>query len=390
MKKKILLLEADYTQALPTVKSLSKRGYIVDGIFSSKYSYGYGSKYFRKKFLFKDVTSFNRYKDYILEILQSAKYDAVIPMNDESAIVLSKYMDLFIRYTNYDLPAWKDFERGYDKHKLMEECKIGGFPHPKTIAINGNNIHQADLSSLKFPLLIKPNYSSGARGITFINSIQELYDKYKDVYEKYGECHLQEFIPSGGAQVEVQLYIDTNGDLIQSSVIHKFRWYPNNGGSSCCNKSVDNDRIVTILYSLLKQIGWVGLADFDTIEDPRTGELLIMELNPRLPACIKTAYASGIDWADTIVSQYLNQPHQAYSRQREVFLRHLGFEVLWLMNNKSMFGSKPNWFNFFGKNIFYQDMNGWGDIKPFLYGTYGNIKKQMSKEFRESKKGVTK
>lgn len=390
MQQKVLLLEADYTQALPTVKSLSEKGYIIDGIFSSKYSYGYGSKFFRNKYLFKDTGSFDKYRDHILEILKSEKYDAVIPMNDESAIVLSKYMDQFIRYTNYDLPQWKDFERGYDKHKLMEECKSGGFPHPKTITINGADISQVDISSLKFPILIKPNYSSGARGITFIHSPQELYDKFKSVFDKYGECHIQEFIPSGGAQVEVQLYIDKNGDLVQSSVIHKFRWYPNNGGSSCCNKSVDNERIITILHSLLKQIGWVGLADFDTIEDPRTGELLIMELNPRLPACIKTAYKSGIDWADVIVSQYLGMPHPQYRREKEVFLRHLGFEVLWLLNNKSIFGTNPNWFKFFGSNIYFQDMNGWSDIMPFVYGTYGNIKKQLSKEFRDSKKGVSK
>ena len=388
--KKILLLEADYTQSLPTVKSLVKKGYNVDGIFSSKLSYGYGSKYFKKKYLFKDTGAFELYRDFILEILKIDKYDAVIPMNDESAIVLSKYKDLFIKYTNYDLPEWKDFERGYDKHKLMEECRIGNYPHPKTITINGADIRKADISNINFPILIKPNYSSGARGITLINSPQELYEKFKNVYEKYGECHIQEFIPKGGAQVEVQLYIDKNGDLIQSSVIHKFRWYPNNGGSSCCNKSIDNDKIVKNLHGLLKQIGWVGLADFDTIEDPRTGELLIMELNPRLPACIKTAYASGIDWADTIISQYLNKPHQIYNRKRDVFLRHLGFEILWLINNKSIFGTKPNWFNFIGKNVFYQDMNGWRDPLTFIYGTYGNLKKQLSKEFRDSKKGVTK
>lgn len=390
MKQKILLLEADYTQALPTVKSLSKKGYTVDGIFSSKLSYGYGSKYFRKKFLFKETSSFDKYKECILEILKAEKYDAVVPMNDESAIVLSKYKDLFLSFTNFELPQWKDFERGYDKHKLMEECGIGGFPHPKTITIKEDHIHQVDLSSLKFPILIKPNYSSGARGITYISSPQELYEKFKGVYNKYGPCHIQEFIPPGGGQVEVQLYIDENGDLIQSSVIHKFRWYPNNGGSSCCNKSVDNNRIVTILHALLKQIGWVGLADFDTIEDPRTGELLIMELNPRLPACIKTAYSSGIDWGNIIVSQYLGIPHPEYKREREVYLRHLGFEVLWLLNNKTILGTKPNWFKFLGKNIFFQDMNGWSDLKPFFYGTYGNIKKQLSREFRNSKKGLSK
>lgn len=386
--KKILLLEGDYTQSLPTVKSLVKKGYVVDGVFTSKLSYGYGSKYFNKKYIFKETDDFEKYRDYIYDLLKKEAYVAVIPMNDESAIVLSKYRQLFAKLTKYDLPEWKDFERAYDKHKLMEECRKGGFPHPKTIVVNGGNIENIDLSDIKFPVLIKPNYSSGARGITHIKSEEELYQKFNSVYQKYGDCHIQEFIPKGGAQVEFQLYINKKGELVQSSVIYKYRWYPNNGGSSCCNRSEVNERMVQTLYSLLKQIGWIGLADFDTIEDPRTGELLVMELNPRLPACVKTAYAAGIDWADVIVSEYLDIPHQKYEYRKDVFLRHLGFEMLWFYNSDSRWHTNPNWFKFIGKNIYYQDMNGWRDIKPFLFGTYGNLKKQLSKDFRDSKKGV--
>ena len=40
--------------------------------------------------------------------------------------------------------------------------------------------------------------------------------------------------------------------------------------------------------------------DFDAIEDPDTGELLIMEINPRVPACIQMAMVSGINWAEII------------------------------------------------------------------------------------------
>ncbi len=386
--KKVLLLEADYTQSLPTVKSLHNHGYVVDGVFESKLSYGYGSKYFNKKYVFHDTSNFEGYRDFLLELLKRENYEAIIPLNDESAIVLSKYKSQFLEFTKFKLPDWENFEKGYDKHKLMQECSIGNFSHPNTVVVSGRHVTPESVASLKFPVLIKPNYSSGARGITYIRDREELSSKFAEVYDKYGECHIQEFIPSGGAQVKIQLYINELGELVQSSVIHKYRWYPNNGGSSCCNRSSENKQIVDILYRLLKQIGWVGLADFDTIEDPRTGELLIMELNPRLPACTKTAFAAGIDWADVIISEYLGLPHPHYEKTNDIFLRHLGFEMLWFANSDSRFKTNPSWFHFIGRNIYYQDMNGWSDPMPFFYGTYGNIKKQMSKEFRDSKKGV--
>lgn len=388
MGKRILLLEGDYTQSLPTAKSLHCRGYEVDGVFSDKWSYGYGSKYIKKRYLFKETANTKVYYEFILSLLINTHYDAVIPLNDESATLLSSYRAELLEYTRFMMPDAKHYAMGYDKHQLMEVCASKNIPHPKTLVLDGCHIEMNEVSRLKFPILIKPNYSSGARGITLVESVKDLEEKFSAVYSEYGECHLQEYIPQGGSQVKVQIFVNPKGELIQSSVIHKFRWYPEKGGSSCCNMSDTDDKIVEICYRLCKEINWVGLADFDTIEDPRTGELLIMELNPRLPACVKTSYASGVDWADVIVSEYLGVPHATYKTTRKVYLRHLGFEMLWFYYSKNKFSTYPSWFKFFGKNIFYQDMNGWADPMPFIRGTWGNLKKQMSPEFRKSKSGT--
>lgn len=387
-KHKILLLQADTTQSLPIAKSLAKKGYEVHAIVSSKWCYGYGSRYIKKKFIFRDYEDIEKHYQFVLSVLKSHAYDTTIPMADHGAIVLSKYKKSLLKFTHFVMPDFADFERGYDKHKLMEACQIGGYPHPRTVLVEAANVESTEAKELKYPILIKPNQSCGARGITFINSFEELIEKFPKVYSAYGACHIQEFIPAGGAQVEVQLYVDENGCLKQSSVIHKYRWYPNNGGSSCCNVSTQNEKIVNTLYNLLKSIGWVGFADFDTIEDPRTGDLLIMELNPRVPACVKSAFASGIDWADIISSEYLGKEYRHYIYNKTVYLRHLGFEILWFMKSKNKFSTKPSWFNFFGRNIYYQDMSNWSDPMPFIRGTLGNIAKQLSPSFRKAKSGM--
>ena len=255
----------------------------------------------------------------------------------------------------------------------MEICKRYGYPHPFTMIVEGKGLEQIDMECLSFPLLIKPNHTSGGRGMTLVHDKEELLEKFPLVVERYGDCHLQSYIPNGGAQVEVQLYVDENKNLVDSSVIYKYRWYPENGGSSCCAKSVRNDAIVQSLYNLLLDIGWVGFADFDTIEDPRTGELLIMELNPRLPACVKAAFDAGVNWAEIIVNGYLGLPQKKYNYKENEFLRHLGFEVLWFYYSKNRWKAKPNWFKLTGRHIHYQDMSDWTDPKPFLMGTWGNI-----------------
>jgi hypothetical protein len=124
-------------------------------------------------------------------------------------------------------------------------------------------------------------------------------------------------------------------------------------------------------------LNWVGFADFDTIEDPDTGDLLIMELNPRVPACVKCAVVSGIHWGQIIVDGYLGRPQKQYEYNTGEYLRHLGFETLWFIKSPNRFKTKPCWFKLLGKHIHYQDMSDWTDPLPFLMGTYRNIKKVL-------------
>ena len=388
MKENILILAADLEQTLPIAKSLYNKGYEIHGVFSSKYSYGYGSRYIKKRFVHENAEEIEDYYLFIKSVLLQDKYVTILPMRDSAAEVMCKYRDELLKYTTYVMPDGEGFERGFDKRRLMEVCEAKGYPHPETYLVEDGNLRSLDLDTLRYPVLIKPNHTFGARGMTLCNNRKELEEKFPLIYTQFGNCHIQTYIPEGGHQVEVQVYINENQELVQSSVIKKFRWYPNKGGSSCCNISCKNDKIVNICYEVLKCIGWVGFADFDTIEDPRTGELLIMEINPRVPACVKSAFASGIDWAEVIEGEYLKKPHRVYTMEKEVYLRFLGVEILWFLKSDNKWHANPNWFKFFGRDIFYQDMSDWSDPMAFIRGTIGNIKKQLSSEFRKSKAGV--
>jgi predicted ATP-grasp superfamily ATP-dependent carboligase len=134
----------------------------------------------------------------------------------------------------------------------------------------------------------------------------------------------------------------------------------------------------------MKSIGWTGFADFDMIKDPKDGVVKIMELNPRVPACVKSAFESGIDYGTIITEASLgNKPGKfVYSPGKK--LRHIGFECLWFLYSKNRLKSEPNWFRFFDKDLSFQDFD-WKDPLPFFFGTIGNIKQQCSSEFRKSK-----
>jgi predicted ATP-grasp superfamily ATP-dependent carboligase len=367
-------------------QALHKMGCVVHAVVDSKLSYGYGSRYIDKKYIYKEINNISLFYDYVISLLKREHYDVMIPMHDESAEMVSTYRDELLKYTHFVMPSLDVFRNGYDKQKLMKLLENKSYPHPKTVFVEQDVIDDDVLDKVDFPLLIKPNTTSGARGMARCGNVDELRQRFPLVCRQFGACHLQSIVKAGGHQVEVQLYVNGKGELVQSSVIKKFRWYPVNGGSSSCCVSEYNKKIVETCYQVLKDLGWEGFADFDTIEDPETGELLIMELNPRLPACVRAAFEGGVNWADVILNEYLGQDHKIYHQQEGKYLRFLGFEMLWFVKSRNRWGTKPNWFKFLGKDIYYQDIMS-NDMWPFVLGTIGNIKKLLSSDFRKAKAG---
>ena len=377
---KVLVLGCG-TQGLAIVKDLKLFGHEVC-IIGEKNNYADSSRYL-DIFIHTEFSPLSDdYLKLVEETIQKYRIETIIPMGDVPSEFLSINKSRLQKYVKYALPDIGIWRKAVDKSGLMKVCKEKGYPIPLTINTEEELLTMSK-ELIPFPLLIKPNITCGARGMTLVQSYNELMEKYPAVKEEYGECHFQQYVKQGGAQVECQLFIDENKKLVNSSVIYKYRWYPEKGGSSCCAVSVKNDQIIDTLYHLLIDLNWVGFADFDTIEDPETGRLLIMELNPRVPACVKCAIESGIHWGQIIIDGYLGNAQKGYSYQTGEYLRHLGFEMLWFLHSPNRFTTRPNWFEFFGKHIHYQDMSGWSDPMSFIKGTYNNVKKVLSHKEKE-------
>lgn len=386
-EKKVLILDGGAAHAMAIAECLKKSGYSVACICDDKNEYGYHSKFMDERYLGKDSHE-DDYAEWMLDFLKEHHFDVLIPTSDTSAEFMSFHKEELSALTGVLMPGKDIFKKGYDKNELMRVCKENDFPHPMTVDLSEtDNLDCEELISFPYPGLLKPNLTSGGRGMTLISSLEDLKRIYPKIRAQYGNCHLQRYIKPGGKQIKVQIMTDEKGDTAYSSVIWKQRYYPVNGGSSCCNVTIDNPEIADICGKVLKSIGWIGFADFDLIENPETGELLIMEINPRIPACVRSAFKSGLDYATMIADLTLGKPLRQYEYKPGKRLRHLGFDVLWFLKSPDRFKAKPSWFRFLGKDTYYQD---WicGDFKAFLGGTWGNFKKQMNPEFRKAKAGL--
>lgn len=293
----------------------------------------------------------------IFDIIRDGHYDVIIPMGDKNVTFLGKYKNIIAQKYNCRCacPDSETLEIVQNKHNFMKFCQNNDIPHPQTIAITDSNLKEAS-DLIGFPSLIKPDFSVGARGILKVNSLPELQEHYCDIVNRFGSCTLQEYIDNKNYYYNVMLYRTKDGKFLAHTIIKILRMYPVGGGSSSCCLSVENEELLQICKSCLDKLNWVGMADIDVLQRLDNMEYKIIEINARVPASLKAAAVSGVNFPEIIVFDALGVAISEYIYQPGKIVRYLGLDVLWFLKSRKRFCAKPSWFKFMGSDIYYQDI----------------------------------
>lgn len=318
-------------------------------------------------------------------IVAEESIDVVIPMEDEQAACLSRCKARLEGDSRVRCAVAEEtlFSLVHDKSSFMTFCQENALPHPKTVVLDEKGLGRNDLS---FPLLIKPNHAAGARGIVLVQDEKELDASLPTVVSAYGGCLLQEYISVKNYYYSVMLYRDSAGRVVNHCILKILRYYPIKGGSSCCGVTVENEGLLRVCESALDKLGWVGFADLDVLE-AGDGDYRIVELNPRLPACLRAADVSGVNFPELIVRDEMRLEVVPFDYNPGKTLRFLGLDLAWFVSSPDRLRANPSWFRFFGKDLYYQE-GGWKDAKAFLYSMMEGTRKFFSKSFRAEKSGM--
>ncbi len=361
--KSVLIIDGASRQCLPMIKGFNKLGFTVYVYCSSKLDLGYKYKYTDKRLLVSDLSNdagvtFSN----IQNILQTNSIDLVIPMNDYFATVLSKNKQELSKISNIYVNDWNVFSNAIDKLQTMKICMDNDIGCPKTAIFN--SINDFDDKDWNYPLVIKPRSSFGAKGFSTVNTREELVERFGLTEEKFGPTLVQEYIPQDGKQYQVELLIDCSGNCAFFVLMEKNRWYPINGGSSTLNTTIHDEKIKEMCLKLMKKINWRGYATLDVIEDTRTNEPKIMEINPRINGTVKICFFAGYDVADFIWRDSLEQTIECQQDYKDgLRLRYFHMDVLWFLKSKSRWKCKPSWFS--NKNTV-DEIFSWEDLRPAL------------------------
>lgn len=344
---KVLLLEGFARQSMPMMKALHQLGVHLTTYNDRRSDLGFLSRYPDRKLLeFWDRKDEKASLQALIRVLKENKFDIVIPMTDFSATLLSKHKETLSPYAAMAVNDWNIFQMAGDKLNTMKVCQARGLPCPKTLE-QAESIEDILASGLPFPFIIKPRVGYGSIGFHCIHNEAELRKIFPEAREKHGPMLVQEYIPQTGLQYKTEVFIGRDGEICSGVVFDKTRWFPIDGGSTCCSTSVTRPDILQTSCELLQAMGWRGYGDVDLIEDPRDHVAKVMEVNPRITASVKVCFASGVDFARQIVEHEMGFPISCYSEyQTGITLRYMHTDLLWFLKSPRRFQSNPSWFKF--------------------------------------------
>jgi len=346
-------METQGKAVLPVIESMARHGIRVAGGSEKRFNCGFYSRGCRERYVYPSPRYHpEAFQEWLLRFLRRRPIDMLFPNGHYGALAVSEIQDEIRRYTRLLLPDHKTFLVAYAKISTLKTALAAGVPIPDSWFPGdcpGGLAHVLDRIA-RWPVLIKPSVGVGARGITWCYSPADVRREFPRIVAEHGESYLQDFVPPGGMQYKVDMLVDENRRVLAGIVYGKTRMYPPDGGSSVLNFSAHRPDILEHARRMLCRLGWVGFCDFDFVEDPRDGQVRLMEINPRLPESFRMGTSVGIDFPKMMYDLAHGRPVEPvldYPKNR--FLRFFPGDLLWFwrVDRARRFDTWPSWFRFF-------------------------------------------
>ena len=385
-KLKILVFDADQKHSLGIVRHLGKKGYIVHALTYTKCCLSSWSKYCDKEIY---IPFHDKFDEILIDTIQLEQYDILMPVGTTSYKFCNRLRDKIISETNAKLllaPS-KSFHTAMSKELTLSLAESIGIQTPKTI-IPTTDINFAEvISELGCQVVIKARHELGINVVEYANGTDELTTKFKLLNKKYKFTEndlpiIQSFISGYGVGF-FGFFI--NGKCHQSYQHKRIREYPVTGGMSTCCELFYNEKVEQNSLKLLEYLNWTGVAMVEYKID-KSGDPILMEINPKFWGSHDLALACGIDFPQKIID-YLRGDYE----QNKNYLSSGTKRFHWpLHGDVQHIMSKPsNIFNFV-KDLFDKNVENNIHLREDFWGTVGIAINLIQKLFRKLNKTVMK
>lgn len=212
--------------------------------------------------------------DEINRIVELYKIDFIIPAHDSAVLKMAEYQSLIkAAIITSCAETCKVCRSKGTTYEIFEKL----IPTPKVYAIN---------EQMNFPVFLKPDVGQGTKGTYKVNSKEEV-----DFYFKKDPTLLAlEYLP--GKEYTVDCFTDKNRKLLFAEGRERIRI---NNGISVNSKQTNNPKFQKIAEIINQTLSFQGVW-FYQVKERADGELVLMEIAPRIAGTMALFRAVGINF----------------------------------------------------------------------------------------------
>src|SRR5512136_1995292 len=241
-----------------------------------------------------DVTYIEPLNEYALtEIIKKERPDALLPnlggqtgLNLSSILakkgVLEKYN---VKVIGVNIDA---IERGEDRIAFKETMNRLGIEMPKSKAVNSVEDAEKAAAELGYPVVVRPAYTMGGTGGGIVYNLEELRTIAARGLSAslVGQILIEESV-LGWEELELEVVRDAKNNMITVCFIENIDPMGVHTGDSFCSAPMLTiapelqARLQKYSYDIVEAIEVIGGTNVQFAHDPRTGRVVVIEINPR-------------------------------------------------------------------------------------------------------------
>lgn len=294
MLRPIITTNFDDHIGLAVVRSLGRNTIDFQVVSNTNKTLAWYSRYCKNKFLSRSDLDF---------FLKLSGEDVIFPMHEETMLLLAKNKSKL--QCRLGFSKYETLQTASDKSLLIQHAIKNNIPCPKTFFITDPEEIRDCISTIDFPVILKPGRGAGGKGILLIDSPQQLPAIAETSLAVHGHVLIQEKIPFT-KKYTIGALCNFDHELKRVCVMQELRNHPVETGQACYVETVNEPALVKFAETLLSSLDFVGIADIDLVIDSRDNKPKLMEINPRFWGSLQLAINAGVDFPYLLHTMLIN------------------------------------------------------------------------------------
>jgi predicted ATP-grasp superfamily ATP-dependent carboligase len=345
-----LVLDAQYHQALATMRSLARAGHSVAAAACSSEALeapSFQSRWCAATSILPEITTDpDGYVDALLELLDAEPVSVVMPAHDGTIDALRARRADIERRTFLPLGSDRALEVATSKPRTLALAAELGIRTPASYEVQGEADLRAALAETGFPAVIKPARSwvvdatgAGSRITSIlVADAGEAVAAFDGIAAAGGSAIVQTWLP--GSREAVSLFV-ARGRVWARFAQRSYREWPVLGGTSVLCESIPLlYDITTAAERLVDAMELDGCSMVEFRRD-QEGRPVLMEVNPRLGMSVDLAIRCGVDLPGLVYAWATGRPLESVSGYEVGRRRRSLIGELWWVSAAVTSGPNP-------------------------------------------------